>query len=96
MMQNMRFAHRDYEPKPQETGSGQVRKWSRGKGATVSFSEPESFAALSFEQTCGCIHASMGSLDSQAPKEAFSEELGECGGQGGWGAWSATHLDHGG
>lgn len=31
----------------------------------------------------GCIHQSTGSPDSQAPEEAFSEELGE------WGGWVA-------
>lgn len=44
----------------------------------------------------GCIHPSTGSPVSQAPIEAFSAELGECGGEGGWGKWSATHPDHGG
>lgn len=58
----------------------------RGRaGEGVEEREAGSCSALSLEQTRGCIHPSTGSPDSQAPGEAFSEELGECGGQGGWG-----------
>lgn len=45
------------------------------------------FVFFFFKQMHGCIHPSAGSPVSQAPKEAFSAELGECRGQGGWGEW---------
>lgn len=48
----------------------------------------------------GCIHPSTGSPGSQAPEEAFSEELGEwgggCGGLRNKNYWSTLHPDHGG
>lgn len=114
-----RFAHRDYGPTtPRETGSEQgeevEEREGRGGGggggaATVSFFSHSRRGVLFFFLRRAAAFTPKqreAQVHKHTPEEAFSEELGECGGTGwvgggGWGGggsggWSATHPDHGG
>lgn len=82
-----RFAHRDYGPKPQKTGSEQMRKWGWGGVGRRAFQSRRVFQRCRFNRRVAAFNQAR-----EAPKEAFSEELGECGGQGGWGGDGAPHT----
>lgn len=93
------------------TGDGQRARWGSGGEGREGWGRPRwafytagevvfflrRAAAFTPKQREAQVH-------KHTPEEAFSEELGECGGTrwvggGGWGGsggWSATHPDHGG
>lgn len=82
-----RDLHRDYGPKPQKTGSEQMRKWGWGGVGRRAFQSRRVFQRCRFNRRVAAFNQAR-----EAPKEAFSEELGECGGQGGWGGDGAPHT----